>query len=268
MPEQDKVSPVSAPRKPRSFISGLLHFFFNKEKKKKEEKENLKEPAPAVEIDIDRPKPGEEKEPVTLPPVKAEKKIPAKARPEKHKKKKVKQPPPPPPPQMDKKGFRILNDEHDLYRLFTEKKQGTDRMFDESDDFARMFEKYLDDQGHRQMMQEKKAVPVKPKTTPLTVGERLKIYPAPQLELDLHGYTSARAEAQTEAFLRSARQNDIRTVRIIVGKGLHSEGKAVLPDVVEKKIIACKRKRWVLAYKWEKKEKFKSGAIIVYLIPD
>jgi DNA-nicking Smr family endonuclease len=264
MPEEDKVLPVSVPRKPRSFISGLLRFFFNKEKKKKEEKENLKKQSPPVEIDIHKPKPKEEKEPVTLPPVKLEKKTPAKARLEKPKKRKVKKPR---PPQMDKKGFRVLTNEHDLYRLFTEKKPGKDKT-DEDEDFARMFEKYLNDKHHQRMMRQKIAAADKAKTTPIPVGERLKIYPAPQLELDLHGYTSARAGAQTEAFLRGARQNDIRTVRIIVGKGLHSEGKAVLPDVVEKKIIELKRKKWVLAYKWEKKDKRKSGALIVYLIPD
>jgi DNA-nicking Smr family endonuclease len=184
--------------------------------------------------------------------------------PEKPKRKKIKKPP---RPQIDKKGFRVLTDKHDLYRLFTENRQGKDKT-GKDEDFARMLEKYLDDKHHKSMMQQKLAEAEKAKTRPIPVGERLKIYPAPQLELDLHGYTADRAGAKTEAFLGSARQNDIRTVRIIVGKGLHSEGKAVLPDVVEKKIIELKRKKWVLTFKWEKKDKRKSGALIVYLIPD
>ncbi|NIM16904.1 MAG: hypothetical protein GTO45_33410 [Candidatus Aminicenantes bacterium] len=264
MPDEDKVSPIAVPRKPRSFISDLLHFFFKKKKKKKEEKENLKEQAPLVEIDIHKPKPQEEKEPVTLRPVKLEKKIPAKARLKRSKRRKVKKPP---EPRIDKKGFRVLTDKHDLYQLFTEKKPGKDKT-NEDEDFARMFEKYQDDKHHQRMMQQKITAADKAKTTPRPVGEHLKIYPGPQLELDLHGYTADRAGAKTEAFLRSARQNDILTVRIIVGKGLHSEGKAVLPDVVEKKIIELKGKKWILTFKWEKKDKRKSGALIVYLIPD
>jgi hypothetical protein len=54
---------------------------------------------------------------------------------------------------------------------------------------------------------------------------------------------------------------------IIVGKGLHSQGKAILPDVVEKKITRLKRKKWLLGFEWEKKDKRKSGSLIVYLLP-
>lgn len=167
---------------------------------------------------------------------------------------------------MDSKGFRVLTDEHDLYRLFTEKNKG--KRYDEDDDFARLFEKSQQDRRQRLMMKEKKGAPDKPNTTPLTPRERIKVYPAPQRELDLHGFTAVQAETRTEAFIRGARQNDIRTVRIIVGKGRHSNGKAVLPDLIEKKIIELKGKQWVLAFKWEKKDKRKSGAIIVYLLPD
>ncbi|OQX20720.1 MAG: hypothetical protein BWK80_35435, partial [Desulfobacteraceae bacterium IS3] len=60
----------------------------------------------------------------------------------------------------------------------------------------------------------------------------------------------------------------LRTVRIIVGKGLHSEGKAVLRDVVEEKLVSLKREGMILSFKWEKTNKLKSGAIIVYLISD
>jgi DNA-nicking Smr family endonuclease len=87
------------------------------------------------------------------------------------------------------------------------------------------------------------------------------------MELDLHGATAPDAEKRTESFIENARREKIRTVRIIVGKGLHSEGKAKLPDVVEKKIIRLKRKNWLLGFEWEKKDKRKSGAMIVYLVP-
>ncbi len=84
--------------------------------------------------------------------------------------------------------------------------------------------------------------------------------------MDLHGYTAAEAQSGTEAFIRKARNKGIHTLRLITGKGLHSQGKAVLPDVVERKLIELKQKKWVLGYKWEKKDKRKSGAVIVYLV--
>jgi len=54
-------------------------------------------------------------------------------------------------------------------------------------------------------------------------------------------------------------------LRIIVGKGIHSLSKAVLPDVVEKKIVELKKEDIVMTFLWEKHRKLKSGAIIVYL---
>ena len=50
-----------------------------------------------------------------------------------------------------------------------------------------------------------------------------------------------------------------------MGKGLHSEDRAVLPDVIEDLLTDMKREDIVLSYRWEKRVKRKSGAVIVYL---
>ncbi len=55
------------------------------------------------------------------------------------------------------------------------------------------------------------------------------------------------------------------TIRIIVGKGLHSELGAVLPDVVGDVVKEMKREGQVLFFEWDKKKKTNSGAVIVYI---
>lgn len=175
------------------------------------------------------------------------------------KKQKVKKTKQSPTVKTDKKGFRVLTDEHDLYQLFGEKKNS------KQEDFGRIFEESQQDKQQQLLLLEKKKI--SSQTTPLTVSQRIKTYPPPQLELDLHGATAPEAEKRTESFIENARQKKIRTLRIIVGKGLHSEGKAKLPDVVENKIVRLKRKNWLLDFEWEKKDKRKSGALIVYLVP-
>jgi DNA-nicking Smr family endonuclease len=176
------------------------------------------------------------------------------------KKAKPKRSPAPPSKRKDKKGFAVLSDRADLYELFGEQKKESKG----DDDFSRLFEASMMDQGQRRMLNEKKRQQ-NPALKPLTVNERIKVYPAPQQELDLHGFTSIQAQKLCDTFIARARVNDILTVRIIVGKGLHSEGRAVLRDVIEKRIIQFKQQGWVLSYKWEQKDKRKSGALIVYL---
>ena len=170
---------------------------------------------------------------------------------------KIKKAKPSPTVKTDKKGVRVLTDEHDLYQLFGEKKKTGE------EDFDRLFKESQTNKKQQMLLKEKKKASNK-KTT-LTVREQIKTYPAPQMELDLHGNTAPEAQQKTVTFIENARQKKIRTVRIIVGKGLHSRGKAVLPDIVEDTIIRLKRKNWLLGFDWEKKDKNKSGAMIVYL---
>ncbi|MFO7606098.1 MAG: Smr/MutS family protein [Desulfurivibrionaceae bacterium] len=100
---------------------------------------------------------------------------------------------------------------------------------------------------------------------PLSDREKLKSYPPPQEELDLHGHTGSEAERKTMNFLRQAVALNFRTVRIITGKGLHSDGPAVLPDVVETLLKGLQTENQIFAYVWEKGEKHRSGAVVVYL---
>ncbi len=100
---------------------------------------------------------------------------------------------------------------------------------------------------------------------PVTLQERLRHYPPPGEELDLHGTTGAEAAARVIGFLNSAAGLKHRTVRIITGKGLHSEGPAVLPPVVEATLAELKRTGRILHYAWDKKIRERSGAVLVYL---
>ena len=103
--------------------------------------------------------------------------------------------------------------------------------------------------------------------TPLTPEQAIRRYPPPQEELDLHGHTSQKAIDSTRAFVEKSRYRGKRTLLIIVGKGLHSNGRAILPDVVEAELARLRQEGRILAHRWERGAKRKSGAIIVYLNP-
>lgn len=193
----------------------------------------------------------------------------------------------------DKNEIPILTDQHDLYQLFDEpgtkqsnqkikqiRNQNRKKARKSKDkrnkhlqdtiveDFEQLLEESKTDQYHSQMLEEKKDACEKEDTASIRIWELFSEYPPPQVELDLHGYTASQAESGTERFIRTSREKGYMTIRLIVGKGTHSQGKAILPDVVEKKVICLKRKkRWILGYQWEKKDKRKSGSLIVYLIP-
>ena len=89
--------------------------------------------------------------------------------------------------------------------------------------------------------------------------------PPPQEQLDLHGCTAAEAEAKTMNFLDRARRNHLKTVLVITGKGIHSPEGPVLKDVIEARLKIMKNNGTILAYLWEKKDREKSGALLVYL---
>lgn len=90
-------------------------------------------------------------------------------------------------------------------------------------------------------------------------------HPRPHVELDLHGCTAAEAERKTTSFIVSSRHRRLKTVRIITGKGLHSDGYAVLPGVVESGLLELKEKKLVLSWHWEGKSRESSGSLIIYL---
>jgi DNA-nicking Smr family endonuclease len=97
------------------------------------------------------------------------------------------------------------------------------------------------------------------------LGEQLKNYPPPQAKCDCHGLTAAEAETALHRFLAQAGRTALRTVRIITGKGLHSPGGPVLRDLVESELRLLKKNGAIVAFRWENKEKERSGSVIVYL---
>lgn len=180
----------------------------------------------------------------------------------------------------DKNAIPILTDKHNLVEIFgglegeKQRKKRIDKeregQVDDTvkEDFGDLFQESQTAQYHIQMLAEKKEACIKEDTATLRVWELFKEYPLPQVELDLHGYTSAQAAAGVEKFIQEGVARGLMTIRLITGKGVHSQGKAVLPDVVENTVVMLKRKkRWILGYQWEKKDKRKSGALVVYLIP-
>lgn len=111
----------------------------------------------------------------------------------------------------------------------------------------------------------KEQPPPRKTPAPVPLKKRLKRYPGPEADLDLHGFTAIGAEARAKTFLQTALHQGYFTVRIIVGKGIHSPEGPVLPVVVEDLIKKMKVKKSVLSYEWEGGRRKQSGALIVYL---
>jgi len=132
-----------------------------------------------------------------------------------------------------------------------------------SGDFARMVAETLDGKTQEELLREKQDL--LEGIAAREANPSLSLYPPPQEELDLHGFTAADAAARVESFVKIARGRGKRTLLIIVGKGIHSEGRPVLPDIVEDKIVELRRRNWIRAFEWEKGVKRRSGALIVYL---
>jgi len=112
--------------------------------------------------------------------------------------------------------------------------------------------------------QKGRAKPLK-KAPPVSLEKRLKRYPPPEKTLDLHGYNAIGAEVRSRSFIHSCKLQGFFTIRIIVGKGRHSNEGAVLPDVVEDVAKEMKKQGLVIGFEWENKIKSKSGALIIYL---
>lgn len=133
----------------------------------------------------------------------------------------------------------------------------------EKNEFMRMLNESLGGKTRDVLMNEKGVRAVRKK--PLSLKEKVKRYPLPQSQLDLHGYTAIKAELRAETFLKNAYGNQLHTVIIIVGKGLHSDEGAVLPGVIETLLIRLRKDGIVLCYDWENEKKVRSGSVSVYL---
>ncbi|MCK5684767.1 Smr/MutS family protein, partial [bacterium] len=158
---------------------------------------------------------------------------------------------------FEKQSNSQANDfKQDSIKNSVEKQKSTeDDCFSNDEDFATILEESFKTKRIKTIK--------KPESMPLK--KRLKRYPGVELELDLHGYNAIGAQLKLRSFIQSCKHQGYFTLRIIVGKGLHSENGAVLPDVVEDELKNMKKENFVISYEWEKKHKVQSGAIVVYL---
>lgn len=154
------------------------------------------------------------------------------------------------------KKIRLLKEDEDLQALF-------DRGRSKPKQFSDLFDLTTDSRALEKALREKRAAE-KPGGKP-AISEIIRDTPPPDKNLDLHGKTAVEAEALARAFIHSSRLEGVQSLRIITGKGLHSPGHAVLPDTIETLLQTLKADNQILTYRWEKREKHKSGAVIVYL---
>jgi len=155
-----------------------------------------------------------------------------------------------------KQGVKKLSIEDDLFNDIEEENESVES-------FDKLLEESLSDISSQNLIKEK--IAASSKKIELSKSTKLSKYPEPQDEIDLHGLKGDEAELKADFFIRDSKARGLVTIRIIVGKGTHSEGRAVLPDIVEGKIIDLKREGQIYTFKWEKGRKLKSGAVIIYL---
>ncbi|WP_022667465.1 Smr/MutS family protein [Desulfospira joergensenii] len=186
-----------------------------------------------------------------------------------------------------KKRVPVIESDHDLYRAFIGKeKQGDEKTFPEPDqkrtdlnkhglpvirELPEEFSRFVPEEAEEDfqtLLDESLKTPVKKEkksSRPIPLKKRLKRYPGPEKELDLHGYTALGAQVRARSFILSCKHRGFFTLRIIVGKGLHSDLGPVLPDVVEDLLKEMKKEDIVLSFQWDGKKKSRSGAVIIYL---
>lgn len=104
-----------------------------------------------------------------------------------------------------------------------------------------------------------------PQSKPISLEKRLSRYPLPELTLDLHGFTFIQAKLKLENFILSSFKEGYFTLKIITGKGKHSEFGAVIPQLTEDLVKEMINEKKVLAYKWENISMKASGSMVVYL---
>ncbi len=160
---------------------------------------------------------------------------------------------------MEKKNIKKIADSEDFYDLFDLKKEGADE-----NNFEELLKLSEKDPELRKLQENKSNNNIDKKV--ISLKERIKLYPKPQEKYDLHGLTALEADSITEKFLNDSKNRGLKTVRVVTGKGHHSVSGSVLRDSVEKLANTLKKNGMILAWKWEKKYKEKSGSIIFYLL--
>jgi DNA-nicking Smr family endonuclease len=161
------------------------------------------------------------------------------------------------PPPLNRHGLPVVDKVFSgSYGKTTENSDSPEAIDVPEQDFNALLEAYLSRPSAK-----KKPVPAKP----MPFHKRIKRYPPPEMDLDLHGFTALGAQLRARSFLTGCRQQGYFTVRIIVGKGRHSDTGPVLPDTIEGLLVQLKAQEIVLGFEWERKKKSRSGSVIVYL---
>jgi DNA-nicking Smr family endonuclease len=159
----------------------------------------------------------------------------------------------------NKHGLPVLDGSGSLAGMFAARGRVEEA---ETEDFPALLSASLKGKGEGSLLREKRE---KSLPDPVPIHKRVKRYPPPESQLDLHGDTAVRAVVRSELYIRNAWRAGGFTVRVVVGKGLHSEFGAVLPDVVEDLLVKLKKEGVVLWFEWDRKLKTRSGSVIVYL---
>ena len=89
-----------------------------------------------------------------------------------------------------------------------------------------------------------------------SIGEIIKEYPSVQKELDLHKRNGSEAQLDIRSFIHSSNKQNLKTVRVITGKGT-----GVVLDVTKQLLSSLKKDGQILGFKKEKT----GGSFIVYL---
>ena len=89
-----------------------------------------------------------------------------------------------------------------------------------------------------------------------SIGEIVKDYPSVQKELDLHKRTGSEAQSDIRNFIRTSGQQNLKTVRLVTGKGT-----GVILEVTEQLLSSLKKDGLILGFRKEKT----GGSFAVYL---
>lgn len=89
-----------------------------------------------------------------------------------------------------------------------------------------------------------------------SIGETIKDYPRPQKEIDLHQMTGSEGQVNINSFIQTAKKQNLRTVRVITGKG-----SGVILEMTERVLSLMKKDGQILSFQKEKT----GGSFLVYM---
>lgn len=170
---------------------------------------------------------------------------------------------------MEEQGFDPAGDDKKTKKTSAKKKNrhGLDILDDlvsdsatkNSDDETQLFETLLEESFS------KTKASSRPNYKPVPLKKRLKRYPPVEKKIDLHGMTGIQAQTRARSFIQTCKEQGLFTIRVVVGKGLHSSFGPVLPDLIEDLVNQMKKEGTVLWFEWDNKIKSKSGSLVIYL---